>query len=309
MKNKISILALGILSSNLAFAEPVWYGNLNMNLNTQENFKKEENISDVYMDSNYSYLGIAGKEKAKDARGIVKSLKYKVEYELDINNDEESLILHQALGAIEMVGGTLLIGHQNPIQRDLLLKPMDVFNASRIIALEEAYVDDVIKNTVRLDTNFLGMYFGASASMNNPDPESDDIDSFAVGLASKGQSYQYGVVYWEDNDYLEARQVGYWGANATYSKGMLALSVSLVQPVLKSMSDSSDVAIVMKMSNDISAKTKYGKLNDNWESYGFGIEGNLTDASKWYIEYQEKKYFPKIIEGEKLTSIGINYKI
>lgn len=309
MKHKISILALGILSSNLALAEPVWYGNMNLNMNIQENFKQDENISDTYMDSNYSYLGIAGQEKVKEPGSLVKTLKYRVEYELDINNKEQSLVLNQAVGAIEMVAGTILIGHQNPIQRDILLKPMDVFNASRIIALEEGgYVDDVIDNTIRLDTKFLGMYLGVSASMNNPDPESDDIDSFAIGLASKSKSYQYGIVYWEDNDWSEATRVGYWGANASYNYGIWALSVSLVQPTVKAMPESSDVAIVMKMSNDMSAKTKYGKLNDEWDSYGVGIEGKLTKASKWYIEYQEKDFADKTIDGQKLTSIGINYK-
>lgn len=309
MKNKISILALGILSSNLALAEPVWYGNMNLNMNLQDKFNSDPNISDTYMDSNYSYLGIAGQEKVKTMNSKIKNLKYKLEYELDINNKEESLVLNQAVGAIETLAGTLLIGHQNPIQRDILLKPMDVFNASRVIALEEGgYVEDVIDNTIRLDTNFMGMYLGVSASMNNPDPDSEDIDSYSIGLATKNKSSQYGIVYWEDNNWSEATRVGYWGANASYNYSIWAISVSVVKPIAKEMPESSDIAIVMKMGDSMSTKTKYGTLNSQWDSYGFGIEGKITKVSKWYAEYQKKEFKDNNLDDKTLTSIGINYK-
>lgn len=306
---KKTLLASTILLVSInSYAEPTWYGNLNMNINAQENYNPL--VDDMYMDSNYSYLGIAGQEKVKGNQSLVKSLKYRVEYALDINNKEESLVLNQAVGALDMMLGTVLIGHQNPIQRDILLKPMDVFNASRVIAHEESgYVNDVIDNTIRLDTRIMGMYLGISASMNNSDPNSDNIDSYSVGLATKNQNSQYGLVYWEDNDgWEDSERVGYWGANASYTYGIWAASVSLVKPTVATMAESSDIAIVMKMADGMSAKTKYGKLDGKWDSYGFGIESKLTTASKWYLEYQKKEFVEENFKNQSLTSFGINYK-
>lgn len=305
---KKTLIASTILLASLnTYADVEWYGNLNLNLNSQE--KYDPLVDDLYMDSNYSYLGISGQEKVKDRQSPVKRLKYKIEYELDINNKKESLILYQAVGAMDMKIGTLLVGHQDSIQRNILLDPMDVFNASRIIAHEETgYVNDVIDNTIRLDTKFLGVYLGMSASMNNSDPESEDIDSYSVGVLMKNKASQYGVVYWEDNDWSGAERVGYWGLNASFSYGIWAASASFVKPTEEEMADSADVALVLKMADGLSAKSKYGNLDGEWSSYGFGIESKLTKESKWYLEYQKKDFVEDNLDDQSLASLGINYK-
>jgi hypothetical protein len=307
MKKTISILALGIASANMAYAEPTWYGNLNLNANYQENF--DPTIDDAYLDSNYSYLGLAGQEKTTGGSTFVNRIKYRVEFKLDINDEDNPLQLHQAVGAMDTVYGDLLMGHQTSIQSDILLKPMDVFKASRVVALEEsAYVEEVTKNTIRLDTSFLGMHLSVSASMDNPDPESETIDTYSVGLITKTANSQYGVVYWEDNDWENATTVGYRGVNASYNSGMWGVSASYVNPTINEMPDTSDFSFVLKMADGMRAKAKFGTLEGEWQSSGVGVESSLTKRSKWYLEYQRKDFDDKELSNQSLYSFGVDYK-
>lgn len=301
-------LIISMLASTSVFSEPTWYGNVNININQQDNY--DPLIDELYMDSNYSYLGIVGQENIKGYDNVIKKIKYKVEFDLEINDQEKPIKLNQALVGFDTLLGNVLIGHQKTIQNDVLLEPMNVFNASRIIALEETeYVSDIINNTIRLDSKIMGMYIGASISMDNSDPESESIDSIAFGIVSKGSDYQYGLTYWEDKNWNNSEGVGYWGGNISYNYNITAISASLVKPSNSKLPKTEDIAFALKFTNNMDAKIKYGNVENNWISYGFGLESKFNDNSKWYLEYQKKDFEDNNLNNQSLLSLGLNYKL
>lgn len=307
MKNVIKLLPI-VLFSSQAIADPSWYGNLNLNTNVQENYNPL--IDEVYMDSNYSYIGIRGDEKVNEYSGLIKSLKYKIEFDLEINDEDRPIKLYQAVTGLETNYGNILIGHQKPIQSDLLFKPMNIFNASRVIALEETgYVNEVIKNTVRFDTRLFGFYVGASISMDNSSPESRAIDSQSVGLAMRKQNYQYGVAYWKDNNFNNNEGVSYLGVNFNYKFKLFGVSGSVVKPTDADLPQTTDIAVAMNATSSWDTKIKYGNVEDEWKSYGIGFETNLNKKIKTYIEYQQKNFDNSDLEDKSLFSVGVNYKL
>lgn len=305
---KILNIAPFVLLSSYAIAEPTWYGNFNINTNLQENYNPL--IDELYMDSNYSYIGIGGQEKLDGYNSFAKRLKYKIEFDLEINDHEKPIKLNQAVTGFETNIGNIMIGHQKTIQSDLLLKPMNIFNASRIVALEETeYVDDVIENTIRIDSKVLGFYVGASISMDNSDPESRAIDSQSIGAAMRNDKYQYAFVYWKDNNWNNNEGVSYLGINFNYNFNIFGISGSVVKPTNASLPNTNDIAIAIKTTNTWDAKLKYGNVEKEWDSFGIGLESSLSKNIKTYFEYQNKDFKDDNIKNQSLISLGINYKL
>jgi predicted porin len=303
MYKKISMLSIAIATTTVVFAEPQLYGNLNININQEDNANSIYQDSGEYYISSYnSILGVSGRENIRN-NDLLNQVQYQFELGMDITSDDQPVFLEKAMIGANMPLGALKIGKQISIQNDLLLRSMDVFNVPRMIAAEESgRIEKITDNTIRFDSEIAGNYFGVASQLNG----NEDSD-YSVGIAHRATDYRVGVSYWTDNSTDET--LSYYGINGTYQYGAWAFSGTYIVPNNNTLSNSYDLAIAGRISETIKLKGRYGELDSQWSMYGLGVEGKLSNSSIWYIEYQNKEYNESLnIDPESILAVGLNYE-